>query len=517
MTIINSARYNVNTPAINGMTRLVLAGIFRTAMDDISGKRNITDELALRRQIEDYYLPLQLVESIVELGDFPPSGEETVAIGFLDISRYTFLSKFLSPKENQIMLNGMYSAFNWVLQKHGGYLNKIEGDSLMFHFGGPIDPRTREMDPEDAERHMARELFFTCVELQRVSSLFNNVNENYLRKIKDQPIVDAIREAYRILGELRHSYMSAQFNATFQIRIRIGAAIGKVLIGNFGPQGAKQWDVIGMPVIEAKRMESSAPIGGLRITSEYYDILHTNGVTKEYHVRLRREAEAMSGAYRNITFDELFQATTVNLKDKKNARFTTYSIQVNPSLPESIRDQSRELLDKRGETGAEAVVDFIKYYRGNHFVINQLEGLFHLEQINIRKDALYQIMFPGKYKTLVMKNDGMMSEVKKNIAREYSLFDLLVLLGKLQDSVKERLVSHRDDTEEAFGGYDRWMAETRASVQRKYDINKGNTHKTYYFYEVIFPMFFASIKGAILEYQDRKERSKERVADVEEV
>ena len=60
---------------------------------------------------------------------------------------------------------------------------------------------------------------------------------------------------------------------TFQIRIRIGANIGEVMIGNFGPSGAKHWDIVGLPVINAKRMEATAPIGGLRISSEFFDIL----------------------------------------------------------------------------------------------------------------------------------------------------------------------------------------------------------------------------------------------------
>ncbi len=287
----------------------------------------ISEELLLRRKIEEFYLPRQLVEAIVEAGGIHTKSNETlIAIGFLDISRYTFLSRFLSPPENQTVLNGLYSAFNWVLRKHGGYLNKIEGDSLMFHYGGPIDPLVKELDEDDAVKFMARELFYTCVELQRVSSLFNQTNHNYLNKISDRSTVDAILEAYRILGELRQGYASASFNALFQIRIRVGASLGKVLIGNFGPDGAKQWDVIGMPVIEAKRMESSAPIGGLRITKEFFDILENNGITTEYHRRLVREAKAMGSVYTNIAFDELFQKTVVYLKDKKNAEFETYSI-----------------------------------------------------------------------------------------------------------------------------------------------------------------------------------------------
>ena len=461
----------------------------------------ISEELALRRQIEEFYLPVQLVDAIVQSGGIHQKSKQTrIGIGFLDISRYTFLSQFLSPPENQIVLNGLYSAFNWVLRKHGGYLNKIEGDSMMFHYGGPIDPQVRDLDDDESEKCISRNLFYTCVELQRVSSLFNKSNQNFLNKIKERSTVDAILEAYRILRELRSGYASAQFNALFQIRIRIGASMGDVLIGNFGPDGSKQWDVIGMPVIEAKRMESSAPIGGLRITEDFFDTLHKGGITREYHRRIRREAEAMGSVYRNIAFEELFQEAVVYMKDKKNAEFRTYSIQVNPSLPESIRDQSKLLL-RRGDTGADDIVDFIKYYRGNHFVINKIEELFERESVQIRRDSIYRMMFPGKYKTRLMKHDGDVSAVRAEISEEHNLFSLLELLGKLQDSVKGRKTPESEHSGD-FDGYDRWMAETRASVQRSYDLNKGVTHQAYYFYNVIFPMFFANIKAAILESQN---------------
>ncbi len=469
-------------------------------MKDSTEQHHISEELILRRKIEDFYLPRQLVEAIVEAGGIYTKSDETlIAIGFLDISRYTFLSQFLSPPENQTVLNGLYSAFNWVLRKHGGYLNKIEGDSLMFHYGGPIDPLVKKMDEDDAVKFMARELFYTCVELQRVSSLFNQTNHNYLNKISDRATVDAILEAYNILGELRQGYASASFNALFQIRIRVGASLGRVLIGNFGPDGAKQWDVIGMPVIEAKRMESSAPIGGLRITADFFNILEKAGITAEYHRRIIREAKALGSVYQDISFEELFQKAKVYLKDKKNAEFETYSIQVNPSLPESIRDQSKLLLT-RGETGADDIVNFIKYYRGNHFVINKMEDLFTSMKIRIRKDSLYRIMFPGKYKTMLMKKDGDAAKLREQITEDYKLIHLLDLLGKLQDSVKGRH-SHESGEEDGFIGYDHWMAEMRATVQRTYDLNKGITHQAYYFYNVIFPLFFANIKAAILEYQ----------------
>ena len=102
-------------------------------------------ESSLRKEIQDYYLPKQLIEAIIEKGEIPKhSMESQIGIGFIDIADYSFLSKFLSPNENHIVLNGLYAAFSWVLKRHGGYLNKTEGDSIMFHFGGTIDPLVKD-------------------------------------------------------------------------------------------------------------------------------------------------------------------------------------------------------------------------------------------------------------------------------------------------------------------------------------------------------------------------------------
>ena len=193
------------------------------------------DELILRKRIQDYYLPSQLVEAILSSGgDINSlSKQSNVAIGFLDISHYTFLSQFLSPSENQTVLNGLYSIFNWVLRKRGGYLNKIEGDSMMFHYGGPIDPNVKGMNDKEVLKIITTRLFYSCVELQRMCTLFNQVNEQYLQSINDEPTVKNIKAAYKILINLREGFAAASFNALFQIRIRIGAAVGSVFDWEF--------------------------------------------------------------------------------------------------------------------------------------------------------------------------------------------------------------------------------------------------------------------------------------------
>jgi adenylate cyclase len=222
-------------------------------------------ELQLRRKIENYYIPTQLINAITDIGEIPKTSTEAlIGIAFLDIADYTYLSKFLSSKENHIFLNGLYAAFHWVIQKHGGYLNKIEGDSIMFHYGGPIDPATKDKEPEVVRKHIARELFLTCVELQRICNLFNKANESILNIINETEARETVKQAYDIISSLRNNEeLSVSMNALFQVRIRIGASIGEVTIGNFGPQGARQWDVIGVPVIDAKRMETSSPAGDL--------------------------------------------------------------------------------------------------------------------------------------------------------------------------------------------------------------------------------------------------------------
>jgi len=463
-------------------------------------EKRLSEELELRRKIEKFYLPKQLVQAILKAGEiYTRSNETMVGIGFLDIARYTFLSQFLSPLENQRVLNGLYSAFNWVIGMHNGYLNKIEGDSLMFHYGGPIDPNIENADKVGLLRHIARELFYTCVELQRISELFNRVDRGFLGDISDRPTVEAITTAYDILGELREGYLSTSFNALFQIRIRVGASMGNALVGNFGPDGAKQWDVIGMPVIEAKRMESSAPIGGLRITDSFFQILEENGIAVEYHKRIKSEADGLGGVYKNIKFDELFRKTIVRLKDKNDLHLETYSVQINPSLPESIRNQS-ELLLRKGVEGADEIVGFIKYYRGNHFVIAQLEALFKRKDVRIRKASLYKLMAPKKYRKLLRKHNNDVTETGKLIESRLSLFGLLEIMGKLQDMIKQK-VGTEFGGERELDSFDRWMGETQKVVQRRYSVNKNITVQASYFYNVLFPLFFSSIKASILERQ----------------
>ena len=463
--------------------------------------KQASEEILLRKTIEEYYLPKQLIDAILELGEIPRKSVEThIGIGFIDIADYTFLSKFLSPMENQSVLNGLYTAFNWVLRRHGGYLNKIEGDSLMFHFGGLIDPKVKQLGSEEEIKYIAKELFYTCVEMQRVCVLFNQANDKFIYEEADGETKEALHRAFDIISTLRNNLeVSESINALFQIRIRIGANVGEVTIGNFGPEGAKQWDVIGLPVIDAKRMEATAPIGGLRISENFYKVLEETGVVNAYFYRFQKEAQAHFGFYRDITRDELFRKSRVQLKDKKNAEFITYSVQVNPKLPEDIMNQVELLMD-RGEPGSNMILEFLQYYRGNRFVINAIEQIFKKKGINVRKDQIVTIMFPNKYKAYLDKMEGDKEKTREYINKHYTLFLLFDKLGKYQDKIKEGLTFQKMDTD--FTTYEQFIEQEKRRLMWEYKQRKTKSFQRMYFYNLVFPLVFKFIRTSILEYQN---------------
>jgi len=458
------------------------------------------DEELLRKAIEDFYLPRNLVKAICEIGQIPAhSTESHVGIGFIDIADYSYLSKFLSPKENQIVLNGLYTAFQMVLERHGGYLNKIEGDSMMFHFDGIINPQFRSYSRDEQLRRIAQELFYTCVEMQRVCSLFNQANSHFMDETASEEARKALSDAFTIINNLRsNSDTAIALQAFYQIRIRIGASLGEVTIGNFGPHGAKQWDVIGMPVINARRMETTAPIGGLRISEEFYHILEDNGVVRSYLDRFRREATIMDSVYRTIEKDELFSFREVVIKEKHNANFRTYSVQVHPGLPENISDQAETLLF-HGEMGSLKILDFFQYYRGNKYIIDALEKLFEKKGIMIRKHDILGFLQPKALVELQQTHLDV-SDLARVVSDRFSLYELFRLMDSFQDTVQKDILT---ETTKLYPDYNTAMKEISEKLKKEYELRKFALVQRTYFFDVVYPLIFLSIKHSILEYQKR--------------
>lgn len=454
----------------------------------------MSDRTSLLKEIEQYYLPRKLVAAIYERGEIPRFSQESqVGVGFIDIADYTFLSKFLSPMENQTLLNGLYTAFQAVLERHGGYLNKIEGDSLMFQFDAVMDPKLGAMPSAEVQRHIVRELFYTCVEMQRVCVLFNNASEAFLVKDIGDEGRRALHEAFAIIKTLRERPdLSQSMSAFFQIRIRIGASLGDVTIGNFGPEGAKQWDIIGMPVIDAKRMEATSPVGGLRISQAYYQILDSLGIADDYCRRFRREATALGSRYAQITKDEIFAFKKVTINEKKGAAYDTYSVQVNPSFPETLGRQIESLLEK-GPMGADRIIQLIQSVRGNRYVLDHIEDLFLRKGVKLRKAALVAILAPRK--VAIWKSEGIDLESK------FTLTKIFQVLGRHQDSLKS---AHETRVPIPFLAYDQSMAATTRAILEEYRTHRAGLIQRTHFHEVVAPLVYHSLKACILEYQNRE-------------
>ena len=454
----------------------------------------------LRRQIEEFYLPRQLVETILEFGEIPAKTEEVeVGVGFIDVVDYTFLSKFLTPKENQEVLNGLYTAFNSVLRRRGGYLNKIEGDSLMFQYDSIINTKARGIsDSGELRSYIARELFFTCVEMQRVSVLFNNADLQFLDDSATPEDHEMLQRAFAIIQRLRSDDAVANpLAAMFQVRIRIGANLGEAQIGNFGPKGARQWDVIGMPVIDAKRMESTAPVGGLRISRVYYDVLVQNGIIDEYYEQFRTEARAAGSRYAEIERDELFLLKRVVLREKSNACYETCSIQVNPSLPEQIAAQVRALITF-GRYGVDRIAELIKYYRGNRYVIDAVEDELTGIGVQLRRSEAYQLMSSKQFTSRLRQCGNDRDALESALSKQLSLYDLLQMLGRFQDVIGR---AETDKQVVPYSSYPDYVSSVREERLENYRTSKAATERRMYFHSVVFPLVFASISAAILEYQ----------------
>ena len=180
-------------------------------------------ELRFRKEIEEYYLPKQLVDAIFELGEIPKYSITTqIGVAFIDIADYTYISRFLSPNENQAILNGLYAALNWVIQRHGGYLNKIEGDSLMFHYGGNIDRRVRGMSDEEAGRDA----------YERQPALW----ADYVEKYKKEYAIDPVTRYREYSGIQQVEFCAVAFFAITLFFETVRRAFYYVIFGKIFPR-----------------------------------------------------------------------------------------------------------------------------------------------------------------------------------------------------------------------------------------------------------------------------------------
>jgi adenylate cyclase len=155
----------------------------------------------------------EAMEHGVELG-----GERrTVGVLFVDLIGSTELAATCPPEEVVALLNEFFELVVAVVDEHGGWINKFEGDGALAVFGAPVD----RPDAPACALAAARTL------------------------------------GHRLTGELPRA------------RAAIGASAGEVVAGHIGGENRHEYTVIGDPVNEAARLtELAKTLPGRVVASE---------------------------------------------------------------------------------------------------------------------------------------------------------------------------------------------------------------------------------------------------------
>ncbi|MBN2509259.1 MAG: adenylate/guanylate cyclase domain-containing protein [Spirochaetales bacterium] len=494
----------------SGIDERVMSESSAGTQEDSGTGRDVSTE-QLKTDVARYYLNKQLEEAIVKHGKIPEEPVEApIGVGFVDIVNYSYISSWLSARENQAFLNGLYTAFHSVLKRHGGYLNKISGDSMMFHFGGNIDPLLDGLDDKTAQVTIARKLLYTCIEVQKTCRQFNDADADFLKNYDSSQARRSIRRAFSIIKNLRENLsMVSSINAMFQVKIRIGACMGDVCIGNFGPEDARQWDIIGEPVIEARRMESTAPVDGLRISQSLYKLIEKSGIAQEYFTEFVEAARVNGGLYQHIRRDELFLGKTVILQDKNNVTFDSYAVQTNPLLPEIIREQVALLLEHPDDDGDE-IVSLLTYHRGNRHVVNAIEDLFTEIGVHIRKLDLLIKIYPKAYRKLLERFDGEVDHIRRYIQKKVPLFTLFRLIDRMSD-LSRQIARNEDSGAPAYTNFASYIKEREMQLTMQFQQGQKERERYMYIQGFLLPFLVSHIKASIIEF---KEHQKAQTAEL---
>lgn len=160
-----------------------------------------------------HYLAPEVVENLAEHPELLQLGgeERHITAIFSDIAAFSSFSEKLSPQELVHFLNLYLTAMSDIIIKHGGTIDKYEGDSIMAFFGAPIEM------PDHAT----------------------------------QSVLAAL-EQQKELVTLRHQWKEQGYP---DIHIRIGINDGPMVVGNIGTHTKFNYTIMGDHVNLASRLE----------------------------------------------------------------------------------------------------------------------------------------------------------------------------------------------------------------------------------------------------------------------
>lgn len=175
------------------------------------------------KQVFARYVPKAVVERIAENPRLATLGGENriVTSMFTDIASFTSISERMHPTEVVRFLNEYLGCVNEVILKHGGTIDKYEGDAVIAFFNAPLDVQ----DHESAALRSA-------VEIQEATA---KVSASWSER----------------LG--------------CKLTTRIGIHTGNAVVGNLGSEGRFDYTAIGDTINLASRLEGTNKFYGTRV------------------------------------------------------------------------------------------------------------------------------------------------------------------------------------------------------------------------------------------------------------
>lgn len=166
------------------------------------------------------YLSPQVINQIIkDPGKLKLGGEEKEMTAlFTDLASFTTISEQLTPTQLVEMLNEFFTEMTQILIRHGGTLDKYDGDAIKAFFGAPVH------FPDHAKRAC-----FVSIEMQD--------------RLKE------LRELWKNQGRP-------------QLKMRVGLNTGRMVVGNLGSKYRMDYGMNGDSVNLAARLESVNKVFG---------------------------------------------------------------------------------------------------------------------------------------------------------------------------------------------------------------------------------------------------------------
>ena len=192
--------FNVTVPVTTGDETGELAASFNAMVQGLAERERIRDAFGT-------YLDREVAEYILS-DDFDEEGRELeVSVLFADVRDFTGFAAGAEAKEVVAALNGLFEVIVPIISRHGGHVDKFEGDGLLAVFGAPAPYR-------DHAKRATRAAMEICL----------RVNER---------------------GEAG------------DLRVGVGVNTGRVVAGAVGGAGRLNFSVIGDAVNVAARVEAA--------------------------------------------------------------------------------------------------------------------------------------------------------------------------------------------------------------------------------------------------------------------